>query len=155
MLRPTVSLGSWCQATIWGLQPDFSYCRTVLGLLMWALSLMRERVCRLQLLLALASSHSWVWVPRDSWPYFTVSDSRIPKPGGPGPRIYIPREQGGPVIPPGTGFPFRHLLRVAGLWWGYSNPPPRHEHYPLLITSRHGPRRRHSSSIVVIQLLRY
>jgi hypothetical protein len=28
---------------------------------------------------------------------------RLPQPGGPGPRIYIPQEQGGPVIPPGTG----------------------------------------------------
>jgi hypothetical protein len=26
---------------------------------------------------------------------------------------YIPQEQGGPVIPPGTGFPFRRLLRLA------------------------------------------
>jgi hypothetical protein len=31
---------------------------------------------------------------------------RDPQPGGPGPRIYIPQEQGDPVIPPGTGFPF-------------------------------------------------
>jgi hypothetical protein len=29
-----------------------------------------------------------------------------PQPGGPGPCIYIPQEQGGPVIPPGTVFPF-------------------------------------------------
>jgi hypothetical protein len=29
-----------------------------------------------------------------------------PHPGGPGPRIYIPKEQGGPVIPPGTVFHF-------------------------------------------------
>jgi hypothetical protein len=29
-----------------------------------------------------------------------------PQLGGPGPRIYIPQEQGGPFIPPGTGFPF-------------------------------------------------
>jgi hypothetical protein len=70
-------------------------------------------------------SHSWVRVPRDSWPYFTVSDSRLPQPGGPGPRIYIHQQQGGLVIPPGTGFPFRRLLRVAGLRWRYSNPPPR------------------------------
>jgi hypothetical protein len=42
---------SWCQAPIWGLRPDFYYCQTVAGLLMWALSLTRERVCRLQLLL--------------------------------------------------------------------------------------------------------
>jgi hypothetical protein len=36
--------------------------------------------------------------------HFTVSDSRLPQPGGPGPRIYIPHEQDCPVIPPGTGF---------------------------------------------------
>jgi hypothetical protein len=42
-----------------------------------------------------------------------MSRLRLPKPGGPGPRIYIPQEQGGPVIPPGTGFPFRRLLRLA------------------------------------------
>jgi hypothetical protein len=48
-------------------------------------------------------SHSGVRVPRDSWPHFTVSDSRLLQPGGPGPRIYFPQEQGGPVIPPGTG----------------------------------------------------
>jgi hypothetical protein len=59
--------------------------------------------------------------------YFTVPDSRLPQPGGPGPRIYIHHEQGGPVIRPGTGFPFRRLLRLAGLRWRYSNPPPRGE----------------------------
>jgi hypothetical protein len=26
--------------------------------------------------------HSWVGVPRDSWPHITVSDSRLPQPGG-------------------------------------------------------------------------
>jgi hypothetical protein len=36
-------------------------------------------------------SHSRVRVPRDSWPYFTVSDSRLSQIEGPGPRIYIPR----------------------------------------------------------------
>jgi hypothetical protein len=56
-------------------------------------------------------SHSRVRVLRDTWPYFTVSDSRFPQPGGPGPRIYIPQEQSGSILPPGTGFPFRWLLR--------------------------------------------
>jgi hypothetical protein len=70
-----------------------------------ALSLTTERICRLQLLL--------VRVPRDSWPYFTVSDSRLPQPGGSGPRVYIPQEQGGPVISAGTGFRFRRLLRLG------------------------------------------
>jgi hypothetical protein len=32
------------------------------------------------------------------------SHLRLPQPGGPGSRIYIPQEQGGPIIPPGTGF---------------------------------------------------
>jgi hypothetical protein len=40
-------------------------------------------------------SHSLVRVPRDSLPYFIVSVSRIPRPGGPGPLIYIPQEQRG------------------------------------------------------------
>jgi hypothetical protein len=70
-------------------------------------------------------SHSRLRVPRNSWPYFAVSDSRFPQPGGPGPRICRPQEQGGPVIPPCTGFPFHCLLRFAGLSWSYWNPPPR------------------------------
>jgi hypothetical protein len=38
--------------------------------------------------------HSQDRVPRVSRPYFTVSVSRLPKPRGPGPRIYIPQELG-------------------------------------------------------------
>jgi hypothetical protein len=51
-------------------------------------------------------SHSQVRVPRDSWLHFTVSDPKLPEPGEPGPHIYIPQEQGGPVIPPRTGYLF-------------------------------------------------
>jgi hypothetical protein len=50
-----------------------------------------------------------------------------PQPGGPGPRIYIPQEQGGSVIPPSTGFPFHRLLRLAGLRWWYLTLPPQGE----------------------------
>jgi hypothetical protein len=64
-------------------------------------------------------SHSWVRVP-----YFTVSDSRLRQPGGAGPRIYIHQEEGGQVMPPGSGFPFRRLLRLGGLQLRYSTPPP-------------------------------
>jgi hypothetical protein len=39
--------------------------------------------------------------------HFTVSDLR------PGPCIYIPQEQGGPVIPPGTGY----LTPLPRLFW--------------------------------------
>jgi hypothetical protein len=63
-------------------------------------------------------SHSWFRIPRDSWPYFAVSDSKFPQPEGQGPRIYIRQEQGGPVISPDTGFPFRHLLRPQGYGGG-------------------------------------
>jgi hypothetical protein len=69
-------------------------------------------------------SHSQVRIPWNSWTYFTLSNSRLPQPGGQDPLIYIPHEQGGPVIPPGTGFPFRRLLLLAGPRWRYSTAPP-------------------------------
>jgi hypothetical protein len=40
-----------------------------------------------------------------------VSD---PQPAGSCPCIYIPQEQAASTIPPGAGFPFRRLLRLAG-----------------------------------------
>jgi hypothetical protein len=51
-------------------------------------------------------SHSRLQVTRNSLPYFTISNPRLPQPGGPGTCIYIPQEQGDPVIPSGTGFHF-------------------------------------------------
>jgi hypothetical protein len=36
-----------------------------------------------------------------------LSHLRLPQPGGPGPGIYIPQEQGSPVIPPDVGFATR------------------------------------------------
>jgi hypothetical protein len=53
-----------------------------------------------------------------------LSHLKLPQAGGLGPCIYIPQEQGGPVIVPGTGFPICRLLRLAGLQWSHSNPPP-------------------------------
>jgi hypothetical protein len=41
-----------------------------------------------------------------------LSHLRLPQPRGPGSRIYNPQEKGGPVIPPGIGFPLRRLLRL-------------------------------------------
>jgi hypothetical protein len=58
-------------------------------------------------------SHSLVRVPQDSSLNFSVWDSRLHQPGGLGPRIYIPQEQGGPVIPPGTWFPILRRFRVT------------------------------------------
>jgi hypothetical protein len=68
--------------------------------------------------------YSRVHIAWNSWPHFTASDSRHSQPGGPGPCTYVPQWQGGPVILPGRGFPFHRLLRLAGLRWRYSNPPP-------------------------------
>jgi hypothetical protein len=56
----------------------------------------------------------------DSRTYFAVSDSRLPQPGAPRPRIYIPQKQSGPVLLPGNRFTFRHLLRLTGLLERYS-----------------------------------
>jgi hypothetical protein len=39
-------------------------------------------------------------VPRGSRSYFTVSDSRLLQPEGPGRRIYMSQKYGGPVIHP-------------------------------------------------------
>jgi hypothetical protein len=82
----------------WNKAPDFYYCQTVAGLLMWG-ALSDERT---GLSFTISSgprppSHFRVRVPWDSWPYFTASDSRLS---------------------------FRRLLRLAGLRWRYSTPPP-------------------------------
>jgi hypothetical protein len=66
-----------------------------------------------------------------------VSFASNPQSGGPDFCIYVPQSEIGPVLPPGTGFLFRHLLRLAELWWRYSIPPP-HEIRPL-IWSRYFP----------------
>jgi hypothetical protein len=42
-----------------------------------------------------------------------MSHLKLPQPEGPGSRIHILQEQGSLVIPPGTGFPLRRLLRLA------------------------------------------
>jgi hypothetical protein len=57
--------------------------------------------------------------------------------GGSGHLIYIPQEQGGPVIPSGIGFPFRRLLLLAGLRWRYSTPPPHGSTALLLYAAKH------------------
>jgi hypothetical protein len=93
-------------------------------------------------------SHSQVRVPRDSWPHFTLSDSRLPQPGGPGPRIDIPHEQSGPVIPQVRGSIFVASYDSQG----YSGGIRPHLHTGpdwvaptvFLITSFYGPNRKHS-----------
>jgi hypothetical protein len=89
-------------------------------------SLTRRWVCNLlfQLLLGVASVVTLGSESRINHDHISLSHMRLPQPGGPGSRIYIPQEQSGPVIHPGTGFPFHRNLRLANLQWIYSNPLP-------------------------------
>jgi hypothetical protein len=86
-----------------------------------ALSLTRGRVCRLQLLLVLASA------------VILGSESR-------GTHDHV-------LMSPIPDFPFRHLLRLTGLRWRYSRPPPHGTELPTLNTSftnmLHGPNIKH------------
>jgi hypothetical protein len=75
----------------------------------------RGRVCNLLLLLGLASAFPLGSESLGIQNHILLSQFlRLRQPGGLGPRIYIPQEQGGPVIHPGTGFPFCRPLRLAG-----------------------------------------
>jgi hypothetical protein len=71
------------------------------------LSLTGGCVRRLHLLLTLAIAAILGSESCGTHDHILLSQIRdTPQPGGPGPRIFIPQEQDGPVIPPGTGFPF-------------------------------------------------
>jgi hypothetical protein len=89
---------SWNKASFWGLRPDLYYCLTVAGLLIWAPSLASGRICRLQLLLVLASAVIFGSEFRRTRGHILLSQIR--------------------------DFPFRRLLRLAGSRWRYSTPPP-------------------------------
>jgi hypothetical protein len=78
-------------------------------------SLTRRRVCNLLLLLTLATAVPLGSECRGIQDHILLSQLfRLPQPGGLGPRIYIPQEQGGTDIAPGTGFSFRRLIQLAG-----------------------------------------
>jgi hypothetical protein len=92
-------------------------------------SLTRGLICNLliQLLLGLARAVTLRSKSRRTHDHILLPHLRLPQPGGPGSCVYIPQEQGGPVIPPGTGFPFVASYDSQGLRWRYSNPPPHGE----------------------------
>jgi hypothetical protein len=88
-------------------------------------SLTRGRVCNLLLLLVLASAVPLGSESRGTRDHILLSKFlRILQPGGPGPRIYIPQEQGGPDIPPALGSLSVASYDSQGLRWRYSIPPP-------------------------------
>jgi hypothetical protein len=64
---------------IWGSWLDIYYCLTITVLFLWgALSDERTGLSFIYAAGLRQRSLSWVPVPRDSWPYFTVSDLRLP-----------------------------------------------------------------------------
>jgi hypothetical protein len=116
---------SWCQAPISGLDQTFITILRLQAFWRGALSLMSGRVYRLQLLLVLASAvilGSKSLETRDHILLSQIRDS--PSLKGQVPYLY-PQGTGWPSYTLRTGFPFRHLLRLARLQWRYSNPPPR------------------------------
>jgi hypothetical protein len=90
---------SWHKAAIWGLRPD-SFITVWHLRVCWCapLSLTRRRVCRLQLLLVLASAVIFGSESRGTCDHILLSEIR--------------------------DFPLRRLLWVAGLRSRYSTPPP-------------------------------
>jgi hypothetical protein len=116
-----------------------------------ALSLTRERVCRLQLLLVLASTFILGSESRGTPDHILPSQIRdSPNLEGQVPVFIIPQEQDGPFIHPGTGFPFvapydtqcygggiRTRLHAGFFCWCYSR----------CITSARTTHRKHSSVV--------
>jgi hypothetical protein len=87
--------------------------------------LTRGKVCRLQLLLVLASAVILGSESRGTRNRILQSQIRdSPNLECEVPVFISPQEESGPVIPPGSRFPLRRLLRLAGSRWRYSCPPP-------------------------------
>jgi hypothetical protein len=74
----------------------FCYCQTVAGLLMWG-TFSEERTFLTNIFI-LVSEYLRIF-----YYIFLSQILYFPKPEGPGLRIYVPQEQGGPVIHPSTG----------------------------------------------------
>jgi hypothetical protein len=86
-------------------------------------SLTRGWVCYLlvQLLLGLARAVTLESKSRRTHDHILLSHLRLPQLRGPGPRTYILQEQGGPVLPLGTGFPFVASYHSQGYGKGIVN----------------------------------
>jgi hypothetical protein len=80
-------------------------------------SLKRRWICRLQLLLFLASAFILRSESRRTHDHILLSQIRGSRKLEPRSPYLYPPGTGWPSYTPGTGFPFRRLLRLAGLWW--------------------------------------
>jgi hypothetical protein len=114
----SVSLYALVSSRLSDFWPDITSCLKVVVLSLWD-ALSDERT---GLQFAVQSVNG----PSSAEPvtilYFLIWDSS--KPGGPVPVFISPRNRVTQLYPRGTGFPLPRLLRLAGLRWRYSNPPP-------------------------------
>jgi hypothetical protein len=67
----------------------------IIIIIVWLYSPIRAMAYPLWCFLTMTFLQGWI-----------VSPAPNPQPGGPGLRIYDPRRQGGPAVPPGTGYTF-------------------------------------------------
>jgi hypothetical protein len=111
VLRPMAGQSTLVPSPILGPRPEFCYCQTVEGLMMWdALSDERTSLSFTIVAGLRQPSHFCIRVLRDSWPYFAVSGSTLLQPNGPCP-CYL--------YPPGTGCP----SYTPRYWLPFSSPP--------------------------------
>jgi hypothetical protein len=127
--RRSVGQSVLVQAPIWSPWPDFCFLSDDCGFLVVWRPLWREDGSVIYCTIAsrpCQSSHSWVEVQQNSWPYFTVSSETPPTWRARSLYLYPPGT-GWPNYTPGHWVPFCRLLRLAGQRWRYSNPPPHGE----------------------------
>jgi hypothetical protein len=109
----------------------------------------RLRICRCEVpsltrgriyfLLALASAFILVSESREVHDHILLTQIRHSPTWRPRSWYVFPILKAGPVIPQGTGFPFRHLLRLAGILWGVFLPAST---LVLTMKHRHGSHRK-------------
>jgi hypothetical protein len=108
---------SWNKVPIWGLRSDFYYCQTIAGLLKWGAVSDKRTDLSFTIDPGLRQrSNFLVRLPWGTRGHIFLSNSR-----------------------PFRDFPFRRLLRHAGLRWRYSTPPPHGSNFrawPPFITVR-------------------
>jgi hypothetical protein len=71
------------------------------------------------------------------------------------PHLYPPGTVCSPDIPPGTGFPFRPLLRLAGFRWRYLFPPPHWRGTRWRICLRHYATSRKDAGSILDEVIGY
>jgi hypothetical protein len=119
---------SWCQAPVWGRRQDFFTVRPLRvcleSPLLWEDGSVVCNCCWPSPAQSFSSPSPTVLMTifyclRFETPITWRARSQY---------LYLPRNRVAQFYPSGTGFPFRSILRLAGLRWRYSNPSLRGLH---------------------------